>query len=395
MPPVVTMKRGRVKPLIYRHPWVFSASIDRVAGDPRDGEVVEVRDEAGRFLATGLWSGRSQIRVRCFAWEPGVDLDAGLIRARIRAAARFRREWLSLPSAETTAFRLVHSEADLLPGLVVDRFGDLLVIQVSTAGLEARREAILDALEAELAPRAILERDDDEARRKEGLAPAAAIQRGAAPEGPIEIRENGLVFEVDLGAGQKTGFFCDQRENRAAVAALARGRRVLDAFSYTGAFAIYAARGGAAEVTGIESSGRAVEAARRNAERNGVAATFLEADVFKALGEARREGRNWDLVVLDPPKYATSRAALPHALQKYKELLALGIRATAAGGALVACSCSGLIDEPTFEALLREAALETRRDLRIFRRGRQAPDHPVAIGCPESLYLQAVFCHVG
>lgn len=395
MTPIVTIQRGRVKPLAYRHPWVFAASIERVDGDPQDGDVVEVRDPGGRFLATGFWSGRSQLRVRCFAWEPGAEPDAAWLRGRIAAAAAFRREKLGLPEAgRTTAFRVVHSEADGLPGLVVDRFGDFLAIQISTAGLERRREALLDALEAELAPRGIVETDDEEIRRKEGLAPVARAQRGAAPEAPIEILESGLAFEVDLRAGQKTGFFCDQRENRAAAAGLARGRRALDAFSYTGAFAIACAKAGAAEVVAVESSAAAIEAARRNATRNAVSLELRQEDVYRFLGEARRAGRSWDLVILDPPKYAVSRHALAPALQKYKELVALGVRATAPGGTLVACSCSGLVDEPTFDAVLREAAVETRRDLRIFRRGGQAPDHPVAITCPEGRYLQAVFCHV-
>lgn len=392
--PTVTVKRGRVKPLVYRHPWVFSASIERTDGEPADGDVVEVRDPGGRFLASGFWNGRSQLRVRCFAWDPGVEPDAAFFRDRIAAAARFRRETLGLPDEQTTAFRVIHSEADRLPGLVADRFGDVLAIQISTAGLERRRALVLDALEAELSPRAIVEIDDPDARAKEGLPAVERLQRGALAGGPVAIRENGLEFEVDLAGGQKTGFFCDQRENRAAAAALARGRRVLDAFSYTGAFAIACARAGAIEVTAVESSSAAVEAARRNGARNGVAPDFRHEDVYKFLGEARRVGRGFDMVILDPPKYATSRHTLEQALQKYKELVALGARATAPGGILVACSCSGLVDEATFEAVLREAAMETRRDLRIFRRGTQAPDHPVAVTCPESRYLQAVFCHV-
>jgi 23S rRNA (cytosine1962-C5)-methyltransferase len=395
MPPVVTIQRGRVKPIAYRHPWVFAASIDRVDGDPQDGDVVDVRDPGGRFLARGFWSGKSQLRVRLFAWEPGVEPDAAWLRGRVAAAVALRREKLGLPEpGRTTACRLVHSEGDGIPGLVVDRFGDVLALQISTAGLERRRAAVLDALEAEVAPRAIVASDDEDVRKKEGLAPVERAQRGAVPEGPVEVLEAGLAFEVDLRAGQKTGFFCDQRENRAAAAALARGRRVLDAFSYTGAFAIHCARGGAAAVTAVESSAAAVEAARRNAARNGVAPELVQGDVFRFLGEARRKGIVWDLVILDPPKYAVSRHALGAALQKYKELVALGVRATAAGGTLVACSCSGLVDEASFDAVLREAAVETRRDLRIFRRGGQAADHPVAITCPESRYLQAVFCHV-
>jgi 23S rRNA (cytosine1962-C5)-methyltransferase len=395
-PIIVTMKRGRVKPLVYRHPWVFSASIERVDGSPEDGDAVVVHDPSGRFLAAGHWNGRSQLRVRLFSWDPAVtDLDAAEIRARIAAAAAFRRERLGLPEpGRTTGYRVVHAEADFLPGLVVDRVGEVLAIQISTAGMERRRGAILDALEAELAPRAIVELDDPEMRAREGLAPAASAQRGEPPAGPVVVLENGLAFEADLAGGQKTGFFFDQRENRAAAAALARGRTVLDGFAYTGAFAVSCAKAGAAQVTAVESSAAAVEVARRNAARNGVAPEIIQEDVYRFLGRAREERRTWDLVILDPPKYAPSRAALEKALQKYKELFALGVRVTSPGGVLVACSCSGLVDEPMLDAVLLEVAHETRRDLRVFRRGGQAPDHPVAITCPESRYLQAVFCHV-
>lgn len=396
--PTVVIQRGKVKPILYRHPWVFAGSIDRVEGAPADGDAVDVRAPDGRFLARGFFSGRSQLRVRLFAFEEGVDPDAAWVRARVAAAARYRREVLGLPSAETDAFRAIHGDADGLPGVVADRLGDAISLQVSTAGLERRREALLDALEAEWAPRAIVEQDDETTRAKEGLAPAAAVQRGTPPEGGRgAVRESGLEFEVDLGGGgQKTGFYCDQRENRAAAARLARGRRVLDAFAYTGGFAIACARGGAAEVVAIESSAAAAALARRNAERNGVAAsvTVAQDDVYRFLGAARRERRSWDMVILDPPKYARSRNDLEKALQKYAELCGLGAATTAPGGVLVACTCSGLVSIELFDAVLREAARETGRHIQVIERRGQAPDHPVAVTAPESRYLQAVFCHV-
>jgi 23S rRNA (cytosine1962-C5)-methyltransferase len=393
--PVVTIARGKIQPLIYRHPWVYSNSIERIDGAPADGDVVDVRAPDGRFLGRGFFSGRSQLRVRVFAWNQGVEADAAWFRERVAAAARYRREVLGLPSAETTAFRAIHADADALPGVVADMFWDVISLQISTVGVDRRRDLLLDALEAEWKPRAIVENDDEAMRDKEGLGGVEPVQRGTLPDGgKVEILESGVRYEVDLRGGQKTGFFCDQRDNRAVAARFAKGRRVLDAFSYTGGFAISCARAGAASVDAIESSGPAVELAKRNAERNGATVNFIHHDVFKTLGAARREGKKWDLVVLDPPKYARSRNDLDKALQKYAELIALGINVTAAGGVLVACTCSGLVDVDTFDAVLREAARETHRALRIIERRGQAPDHPVSITAPESRYLQAVFSHV-
>jgi 23S rRNA (cytosine1962-C5)-methyltransferase len=334
--------------------------------------------------------------VRLFAFEEGLEPDAAWVRARVARAARYRRETLGLPSERTTAFRAVHGEADGLPGVVADVLGGALVVEVATAGLERRKEALLDALEAEWRPSAVVETCDEATRAKEGLGKAGGLLRGALPEGGrVEVLENGARFEADLLAGQKTGFYCDQRENRARAADFARGRRVLDGFCYTGGFAVACARAGAASVEGIDTSAAAVEAARRNAARNevGERASFAKGDVYEALGRARREGRRWDLVILDPPKYARSRADLEPALQKYCELFSLGASATAEGGVLVACTCSGLVDPGTFDDVLREAARDARRELRVIERRGQAPDHPQSVFAPEGRYLQAVFLH--
>jgi len=304
---------------------------------------------------------------------------------------------LGLPGEASDAFRIVHAEADGLPGLVADCYAGTVVLQASAAWIERRKEALLKALDAALAPRAILQADDPEFRAREGLEPCQGWLRGAPPpDGRVVIREHGASFEVVLGASQKTGFYLDQRENRRLAASLARGRYVLDGFTYTGAFAVACARAGAEHVLGVDSSGPALEVARSNAARNAVGerVEFIEADAYRLLGEARRQGRTFGLVILDPPKYAASRATVPQALQKLKELVALGIRVTSPGGILVACSCSGLVDSGAFDTVLREAAMETRRTLRVFHRGGQAPDHPYSIACPESRYLQAVFCHV-
>ncbi len=399
--PDVFLKKGRVKPLVHRHPWVFASSVERVAGDPQDGDVVDVRDPAGKVLARGFYSGKSLLRVRCFAFEPGVEPDAAWLRGRIERAVARRRDALALPSAETTAFRLVHSEGDGLPGLVVDRFGEWLAVQVSTVGLERRAAEVLDALEAAAHPRGIYRVDDADVRAKEGLLPAAGLARGQpAPEGGrATVLENGLRFEVALEGGQKTGFFCDQRENRALLASLVRGRTVLDVMSYTGGFAIHAAaRGGAAApVVAVESSAPAVAQAARNVALNGLEGRVEVAreDAFKRLGAARREGRRFGAIVLDPPAYARARADLDAAYYKYKELNALALRCLEPEGVLLTCSCSHPVDEAMFETMLREAAVEAGREVAVIARRGQAPCHPVLATCPEGRYLKAFFALVG
>jgi len=386
----VILKKGHIKPLLHRHPWVYASSISRIEGDPQDGDELDVRGPDGRFLARGFYSGHSQLRVRVYAFEQRVALDAALIEQRIAEAQRFRQQVLGLPDERTDAYRVVHGDADRLPGLVIDRFADRVSLQISSVGFERRREAVLAAIEKVLAPTSVHESADPTTREKEGLPPLVESEPAQ-----VEIQERGLKFSVRLGEGQKTGFYCDQRENRALVEKLASGRRVLDGFCYTGGFALSAARGGAHDVTAIDSSKVAIELASKQAQTNGQTVDFIRGDLFKLVGQYRREGRIFDLVLLDPPAYAPNQQSLRKALQKYKELFRLGIQVTAPGGVLLACSCSGAVGDVEFERVLAEAAREAKRSLRVFRRGEQAPDHPVAISCPEGRYLKAYFCQVG
>jgi len=390
----VVIQHGKVKPLLFRHPWVYASSVERVEGEAADGDVVDVRAPDRRFLGRGFYSGKSALRVRMFDWTEGAVADAAWVRARVAAAARYRKEVLRLPDDATTAFRAIHGDADGLPGVVADRLGDVLSLQITSVAMERRKTDLLDALEAEWAPKAIIELPDESTREKEGLPPGGGVLRGTRPEGgKVLVRENGITFEADLAVGQKTGFYCDQRENRARAASFARGRRVLDAFSYTGGFAIACAKAGAASVEAIESGGAALEMLRANALRNDADVTVHTGDVYKHLGKARHEKRSWDLVILDPPKYARTRNDLLPALQKYAELIALGASVTAPGGILVACTCSGLVDVGTFDDVVREAARQNARDLRLIERRGQAPCHPVSAFGPEGRYLQAVFLH--
>lgn len=384
------LKKGRVQPLLGRHPWVYAGSVARTEGDPAPGDEVDLCGPDGRFIARGLLS-PGTLRARAYSWRKGVAFDRALLEERLRKAIAYRRDVLGLPSEETTGFRLVHSEGDRLPGLIVDRFGEVLVIQLSTAAMDRRRELILDVLEAELSPLAIVETSDSH-RELEGLEPASGLRRGVLPSELI-VRERGLALSVPA-AGQKTGLFFDQRENRARIESLAGGRRVLDAFCYRGGFALAAARGGAAEVLAIDSSGPAIAAAEADAAANGLTINAQKIDCFKRLGAARKAGEQWDLVILDPPRYANRKDQLKQARQKYRELFGLGLAAVAPGGVLLACSCSGRVSADDFEAILRDAAIRARRELRIVQRGEQAPDHPVSPTCPESRYLKAVFCQV-
>ncbi|MHC4392751.1 MAG: class I SAM-dependent rRNA methyltransferase [Planctomycetota bacterium] len=394
MPTSVYIKRGRVKPLVHRHPWVFASSIDRVEGEVGLGSVVDVRDFKGRFLLRGFYNEHSALRVRAFAFDEKTTADDAWIRDRLVEAVTYRREILGLPSAETNAYRLIHGDADLLPGLVVDVLGSVVALQISSAGLDRFREPIIRAIEGLLSPSAIVESQDLKTRAKEGLPPAGGLLRGSLGEGPHQILEHGIRYEVSPLGGQKTGFFCDQRENRARFGALARGRRVLDGFCYTGGFGLNAARGGAERVDAVDSSAAAIELATGNAERNSAAIAFHKSDVFAKLSAWRTEGRTFDLAVLDPPKYARARRDLPKALAKYRELFSLGVSVVAPGGVLVCCTCSGLVSDNEFEQMLREVVRHSGRDLLIFHRGEQAPDHPVAATCPEGRYLRAWFCRV-
>lgn len=382
----VVLKPSRRPRLEAGHPWVFDNEIARVEGAPRPGDVVEVTDHRARFLAWGAFSPRSRIRLRLLSWKREEPVDAALIRARINQAWELRRRLLDEEALK--ACRVVYSEADLLPGLIVDRFGPVLVEQVLAQAMEPWREAILDALEELLAPAAIYERSDAPVRGLEGLAPRAGLLRGALPE-QVWIREHGLELKVDVVTGQKTGFFLDQRENRLAIRPFASSARVLDCFAYTGAFALNALAAGAREVTAVEASPEALELARQNAERNGFGHRLIlrEANAFDTLRELERARERYDLIILDPPAFARTRQALPSALRGYKEINLRAMRLLEPGGFLATATCSGAVEPGLFLAMLQEAALDSRVILRqlVFRG--HAPDHPVLPGAPETRYL--------
>jgi len=387
----VVLKRGREKSLKRRHPWIFSGAIERVQGKPQAGETVRVLGGDKTVLALAAYSPSSQIRARVWSFEPATEIGPEFLRQRLARALALRD---SLPAARhTNALRLVHGESDGLPGLVVDRYADVLVAQFLAAGVERWRDALLDAL-AELAGgEAIYERSDAEVRALEGLAPRTGFARGNRDAKRCPIIEYGLNFRVDVEEGQKTGFFLDQRENRQRMRALASGRDVLDAFSYTGGFAIAALAGGAKRVLALESSLPALEVARENLAANPYDASrveFRQADVFAHLRELRDRGARFDLVVLDPPKFAPTAAQAQNAARAYKDVNLLALKLLAPGGLLATFSCSGGVSGELFQSIVAGAAVDAGVEGKILERYGAAADHPVALEFPEGDYLKGL-----
>ncbi len=387
------LKPGREKSLLRRHPWVFSGAIGQLNGDPAPGATVDVRAADGAFLARAAYSPASQIRARVWTFDPDEAVDVEFFRRRL-AAALARRATPGLAAA-SDAFRLVHAESDQIPGLVVDRYGDVLVLQVLTAGSEFWRETLADLLLELTGVRAIYERSDADVRELEGLQPRTGLLRGLVIDSRIVIQEYGLKFTVDIATGHKTGFYLDQRANRNRVGQLAAGRDVLNCFCYTGGFSIHAARGGAKSVVSVDTSADALVAGQENAALNGIQAEgleWLEADVFTALRKFRDQNRSWDLIVLDPPKFAPTAAQAEKAARGYKDINRLAFKLLRPGGILTTFSCSGGIDAALFQKIVASAALDAGVEAQIVEYMAQGPDHPVSIHFPEGAYLKGLVC---
>ena len=391
----VLLRRGREKPVLNRHPWIFSGAIKRIEGEVTDGEVVVVVDYRGRFLAWGYLNRRSQITVRLLTWDEDEVIGEDFWRRRLERAFASRQALADDPS--TDAYRLVNAESDLLPGLVLDRYGDYLVVQFLTLGIERWKAELVSLLADLLKPRGIYERSDVEVRKKEGLAPVSDLLHGEEPPDLVEVTENGHRFLVDVKAGHKTGFYLDQRENRQKLARYCRDREVLNCFAYTGAFAVYAAAAGAGRITNVESSAEALELARRNVALNGFADRddeYVEGDVFQVLREYRDQGRTFDLIILDPPKFAYSQDQVKSACRGYKDINLLAMQLIALGGILFTFSCSGLVSPDLFQKVLFGASVDAARDVQIIEKLSQASDHPILLSFPESEYLKGFVCRV-
>jgi len=392
----VVLKRAHARPILQRHPWVFSGAIERIEGEVADGDLVEVRDAGHNWLARGLLNRQSQIAVRLLTWQQDEAVDHAFWRERLERAVAARRSLAN--SQATTAYRLVHAESDYLPGLIVDRYGEWLVVQFLALGIERHKEELVDLLAGTVdGVRGIYERSDVEVRSKEGLGQCAGRLWGEEPPELVEVLENGCRFLVDVRRGHKTGFYLDQRENRARLPAFCDGAEVLDVFAYTGGFGVYAAAGKATQVTLVESSAPALELARRNLVVNGFEGCSVECeegDAFSVLRGYRAHGRRFDVAVLDPPKFAHSRREVERAARAYKDVNLLALQLLRPGGALFTSSCSEAVSADLFQKIVFGAAVDAGREAQIVGYLAQGADHPVALTFPEGAYLKGLLCRV-
>jgi len=396
----IIVRPGRERPILQRHPWVFSGAIARVSGNPAPGEVVEVCAHDGSWLARGFWSSSSQLRVRLATWDANQPLDETWLRDTITRAVSGREQWLI---NHAIACRLVFSESDGLPGLIVDRYGCYLVIQLLTQAMATRVDQVVAALVDLLAPRGIYERSDADVREKEDLLPAVGLRWGEMPPRmpvtPITALgqpASGIRMFADLPAGQKTGIYLDQAINHARVGAYCTDADILDCFSYAGGFALAAARAGARRLTLLDASADALTLAGENLRLNNITtpAEFVEGDAFHILRRYRSEQRQFDAIILDPPKFAYQQAHLERATRGYKDINLQALHLIRPGGILATFSCSGLVSADLFQKVIFSAAVDARRDVQILERLTQAPDHPVLLSFPESEYLKGFICRV-
>lgn len=396
----IIIRRDRERMFEKRHPWVFSGAIRAVNGDPADGDIVTLRGESGAFLARGYWNHHSQINVHVLSWNVDEPIDDAFWQSRLDRAIAARGIWhLDTPRA----YRLVNAENDALPGLVVDRYGDWLVLQALTMGIEKRKMELAQMLMERLNPAGIYERSDVDVRAKEGLRSSVGVLLGEKPPEFIEIEENGLRFLVDVYNGHKTGFYLDQRENRARLADLLRtndsaaSRTILNCFSYTGGFSVNALAAGAGQVVSIDSSADVQALAQKNIQLNGLTANvddFVVGDVFEVLRQYRSAGRRFDMVILDPPKFAQNQRQVESATRGYKDINLLAFQLIKSGGMLMTFSCSGLIDADLFQKVVFGALVDAKREAQIVARLTAASDHPVSLTFPEGMYLKGLLCRV-
>ncbi len=387
-----------------RHPWVFSGAINAVEGSPADGDIVTLRGESGAFLARGYWNHHSQINIHVLTWDEKQSIDDDFWRARLQRSINARTvENAQNRAGVPNAYRLVNAENDYLPGLVVDRYGDWLIMQALTLGIDRRKQLIAKLLMELLSPAGIYERSDADVRSKEGLTAVTGLLAGRKPPPLIEIDENGRRFLVDVYSGHKTGFYLDQKDNRALLGNWLRfdpdnnTRTVLNCFSYTGGFTVYALDGMAQRVISVESSADVQAIAKRNVSLNGFAAKdedFVVGDVFTVLREYRTAGQRFDVIVLDPPKFAQNQSQVQRATRGYKDINLLAFQLLKPGGMLMTFSCSGLVDFDLFQKVVFGALTDSKRDAQIVARLTAGSDHPVSLTFPEGMYLKGLLCRV-
>lgn len=391
----IKLKKGKEKAVYQHHPWVFSGALDKVKGKPQNGDIVRVVDANDEFLAYGYYNGQSRVAIRLIEWNEEITIDADWYGQRIKTAIDGRSHLLK--DKNTTASRLIFSEADFLPGLIVDRYGDFLSVQILSSGIEKAKNIVINALVKLLQPKGIFDRSDATARSHEGITAENGLLWGENPPEFIEVKENDIKYHINIAEGQKSGFYCDQRDNRKILASYTKDKTVLDCFSYSGGFSLNALAQGAAEVTSVDSSALAIETLKQNIILNGFDAgkhTAIQSDVNKQLRQFNDEGKKFDVIVLDPPKYAPSRSALDRAARAYKDLNRRGLMLLESGGLLATFSCSGAVDIETFKQIIAWAALDAGKEVQIIYQFCQPEDHPVRLSFPEGEYLKGLLVRV-
>jgi len=394
--PTASLKPHREESFLKGHLWIFSGALQQPPHWIEPGGLVDVKSATGQFVARGYYNPHTDIAIRILTHDIEEAIDGEFLQRRIRSALELRQVFDPI---QTNAYRLVHSEGDGLPGLVVDRFADILVAQIHTAGMERLLLLLIDALMSETRTRGLLLRNDSQSRRRESLeVEEPTVAAGEVPA-QVAVRENGVQFLVDPWQGQKTGFFLDQRDKREAMRKYVRGKRVLNCFSYTGGFSVYAAlTSDETHVTSVDASASAIELARQHFSLNDLDLDkheFLIADVFEYLEQAQREGEQFDVVILDPPAFAKTQGARTQAVKAYRRLNLLGMHVLRPGGILLTCSCSGVVGLDDFLGVLAQVTQRLHRPVQLLEVYTHSVDHPISLAMPETTYLKAVFCRVG
>ncbi|MCU8471949.1 class I SAM-dependent methyltransferase [Vibrio vulnificus] len=396
MSAAIYLVKGREKSVVRRHPWIFSRGIDRVEGNPQLGETVDVYGHDGKWLAKAAYSPESQIRARVWSFEKQ-DINKAFFVKRIQDAQLLREDVIERDGL--TGYRLIAAESDGMPGVTIDRYQNFFVCQLLSAGAEHQKKNIVDALIEVFPDCNVYERSDVSVRKKEGLQETTGVLHGEMPPKSVVIEENGVKISVDIVGGHKTGFYLDQRDSRQQAMKYVKDKEVLNCFSYTGGFGLYALKGGAKRVINADVSQPALDTAKFNAELNTFdiskkRAVFLNADVFKLLREYRDQGTKFDVVIMDPPKFAESKAQLNGACRGYKDINMLAMQILNPGGTLLTYSCSGLMDQVLFQKIIADAAVDAGRSVKFVERFEQAADHPTDTAYPEGFYLKGFACKV-
>ena len=391
----VTLKKSADSFIKRKHPWIFSGAIEKAEGNSSNGQTVQIFTSNKTPIGFGSFSPSSQIRVRVWSFNPDEKIDSDFFRKKILAALELRKQIID--TSQTNMYRIVNAESDGLPGLIVDRYSDYLVCQFLSAGTEFNKEIIVEILDEVFSPVGIFERSDVEVRTKEGLQPAKGLLKGTVPDDLIVVKENGFKFLVDIKLGHKTGFYLDQRDNRALVSKFSKGKSILNCFSYTGGFSVYALASAAEKIIQIESSSSAIELSAKNFEINNLDSSLVEninGDVFEILRKFRDKRKTFDLIILDPPKFTESVSQIQKASRGYKDINLLALKLLNPGGILFTFSCSGHISSELFQKIVAGAALDSGREVKIIKRLTQSSDHSVSLNFPEGLYLKGLVCSV-